>query len=142
MKKIIFIMLLLFSLCSCNKKTLDYEYKKPQSVYAYNILNNEIELIEIEYEINDYIDVFNLYTNNQNSLPVGYCSLCYTNLELISSNNDENVIRYYVNNYIRLVDDLEIFKSLIIKTNLLLFEKASLFINNGKIIWKIDKKSL
>lgn len=134
MKKVVYILLLLFLLCSCKNKNIEYEHKKSQEVYAYNIVNNEIELVEIDYIINDYIDVFNLYTINQNNLPIGYCSLCYTNLELLSSSIDKNEIKYYVNIYIKLVDDLEIFKSLIIKTNLLLFEKNSIFISNGKII--------
>ena len=134
MKKLLLLFLFIILLVGCRRYDYDYdyEYKGQTKVYAYSLSNNEILLIDIDLEIKNEADVFNLYTINQNYLPVGYTSFCYTNLELISSSVTNKEIIYVVSDFIKLVDNLEVFKSLIYETNYLLFEKESIFINNNK----------
>lgn len=132
MKKLLLLFLFIILLVGCRRYDYDYEYKGQTKVYAYSLSDNEILLIDIDLEIKNEADVFNLYTINQNYLPVGYTSFCYTNLELISSSVTNKEIIYVVSDFIKLVDNLEVFKSLIYETNYLLFEKESIFINNNK----------
>jgi len=131
-KKLLLLFLFIILLVGCRRYDYDYEYKGQTKVYAYSLSDNEILLIDIDLEIKNEADVFNLYTINQNYLPVGYTSFCYTNLELISSSVTNKEIIYVVSDFIKLVDNLEVFKSLIYETNYLLFEKESIFINNNK----------
>lgn len=133
--KLFFILLLCLFLSSCTtEKKYNYEIKNLTTVYAYNFDTDDIEKVYIDYEIKNYKDVFYLYTNYQNYLPVGYTSYAYTNVELLDSKETEDSIIYYVNEYIKLVDDLEVFKMLLENTNLLLYEKNTFIIHNNKIL--------
>ena len=70
---------------------------------------------EIEYEINDHIDVFNLYTRFQNNLPLDYVSCASANIELKSSYVKNNIVYYNVDDYIFMSKNYDIFLSLLKK---------------------------
>ncbi len=119
MKKYTF--LFLFLLTSCNKDiTTQFIIEDMSSCYAISIENNSIELIDVDYEINDYIDVFILYTINQNHLPLGYYVESSSNVELIDSYLDGNDVYYVVDVYIYLTEDIESFENILSLTNKLI----------------------
>lgn len=131
---IILIILLLINITSCNSKNVEYEYEEYTKVFAYNIISNTIEEVEIEYEINDYIDVFNLYTRFQNNLPLDYVSCASANIELKSSYVKNNIVYYNVDDYIFLSKNYDIFLSLLRKENRNLGYINTKIINNNSIL--------
>lgn len=125
---------ILINLVSCNNKKAEFEYKNYTTVYAYNIELNIIEEVEIEYEINDYIDVFNLYTKHQNNLPIGYTSSSSACISLKSSYVKNNIVYYEVDDYIFLSKDYTTFLSLLKKENRNLGYINTKIINNDNIL--------
>ena len=118
--KIFFILICIFSLTSCKKnpKTeTEFYYAEMTKVYGYNIQTKQIEAFEMEYVIQDYIDVFSLYTIHQNYLPICYRSFGTANVGLIEAVVEDGVVGYHVDNYIYLTTDLDIFTSLLKKMN-------------------------
>lgn len=116
MKKLFLILILLFTLTGCKKKVEVFcEEGISSQVYAINNKNNQTELVYIEYDIQDEVDIFNLYTCYQNQLPLGYHSSGMANITLISSSVVNQVVYYEVDFFISLVA-LEEFHSLLTKT--------------------------
>lgn len=131
MKKYTF--LFLFLLTSCNKDiTTQFIIEDMSSCYAISIENNSIELIDVDYEINDYIDVFILYTINQNHLPLGYYVESSSNVELIDSYLEGNDVYYVVDAYIYLTEDIESFENILSLTNKLIgYDKTFIIYDNN-----------
>lgn len=135
MRKIFLLFILLFLTGCSNSKINDkYMIGKEATIYAYNINNKEIEEVNIIYNIENVEDVFKLYTIYQNTLPLGYVSMSTCNVGLIDYKIEDNTCYYYVDKYISLVDDLEIFSSILKSTNRLLGYKETKIIYNDNII--------
>ncbi len=119
MKKLCFVfMILLLSSCSSRKpKKAEFEYASETKVYAYSLKDKKINDIYIDYKIEDYQDVFELYTIHQNYLPLSYSSMGSSNVELIHAEVIDNIVYYEVDSFISLVQDLDIFTLLLNKTN-------------------------
>lgn len=102
-------------LTSCTNKIdkKPYEIIDYTNVYAYSINNQDYEIVEIEYEINDPIDVFLLYSIDQNNLPAGYTSKCYSNVNVIDCKIINDDVYYIVDNKILNVQDIDIFNQLL-----------------------------
>jgi hypothetical protein len=121
MKKLI-ILFLMVLLNSCSNE-ISEEYvldDKTYQCYAINMVDDSIDVVEVYYKINDYIDVFNLYTNYQNYLPIGYYVNSSSNLELIDCYLDGMDVYYVVDSYISLIDNLDLFSTILEETNKLL----------------------
>lgn len=102
--------------------------------YGYSKINYKIEEIYIEYELNDYVDVFNLYTIHQNYLPLNYVSKGSGNVGLLDSKVENNIVYYEVDAYINTVENLDIFYELLTKTNMNLgYSSVEIIYNNEKI---------
>ena len=135
--KKLFCLIFIFVLSSCNNSKISnnqIELASKADVYAYNMNKGIIEMVDIIYEINDVVDVFNLYTKYQNNLPIGYTSMGTCNVSLIDYKIDDNICYYYVDKYISLVDDISIFSELLSNTNALLGYKDTKFLYNDNII--------
>lgn len=134
LKKYIFLIILFLTSCSNSNSDNKIELKNPTTVYAYNVKNKKIEEVNIKYEIEDVKDVFDLYTKYQNILPLGYVAMSSCNVELLEYKISDNTCYYYVDNYISLVDDIEIFSNLLSSTNCLLGYAETKIIYNDNII--------
>lgn len=135
MKRIIVIFLLFF-LTSCTNQSSEYilEAEELTKAYGYSKINYKIEEIYIEYELDDYIDVFNLYTIHQNYLPLNYVSKGSGNVGLLDSKVENNIVYYEVDAYINTVENLDIFYELLTKTNMNLgYSSVQIIYNNEKI---------
>lgn len=96
---------------------IDYVIKGDSSVYAYCIESKRIEEVYLNYEINNPLDIFELYTIYQNYLPIGYSSMISSNLNLIECSYNKNMVIYKVDN---LPNNYSIFYDLLLKQNKLL----------------------
>ena len=135
MKKIsILLILLILTSCSKSIDKIEYELEEETSVYAYNLESKQLEEIQIVYDIKTVEDVFYLYTLYQNNLPIGYVSMASANVGLLDIKIEENTVYYVVDNYVCLVDDLEIFSCLLEKTNMALGYEKTKIIYNGSVI--------
>ncbi len=134
MKKLGIIFLFLFFLVSCNKREYDvkYEITNESKIFAYNIETQKIEEAYTYFKIEEVEDVFLLYTKYQNYLPCGYSSMGSANVSLLKTEIKEEVVYYEVDNYISLLEDKDIFLSLLIQTNQDLGYKNTIIIYNGK----------
>jgi len=119
MKRIIIILFFVILLCGCKAKRLECSYEEGNlyKAFAYSTISMEIEEVYVEYELNDYDDVFNLYTIHQNHLPLNFVSMGNANIGLIASSVENDIVYYEVDIYINLVDNLEIFTNLLRKSN-------------------------
>ena len=70
----------LLLITGCENNSYYYEIKEEKKLYAYNLNNNNIELVYVDYEIEEPNDIFYLLTTYQNYLPIGYNSCCYKNV--------------------------------------------------------------
>ena len=104
---------LLLTSCTHKIDKKPFEIIDYTSVYAYSINNQNYEIVEIEYEINDPIDVFLLYSIDQNNLPAGYTSKCYSNVNVIDCKIINEDVYYIVDNNILNVQDIDIFNQLL-----------------------------
>lgn len=133
----LFLFFFLFSLSSCSEsqpKTAEYEVAEQNLVYAYSVEDEQIKDVYVDYAIQDYIDVFELYTIYQNYLPPAYTSMGTSNVALEKAEVIDNVVVYEVDSFIYLVQDLDVFASLLSKTNQLLGYQGSKIICKDKII--------
>lgn len=132
MKKLVFLILIILMLSACQNKDIEiqYEYDNASLVYAYNIENKSIEKVYIDYEINDYIDVFNIYTIYQNYLPNHCGSMASGNVKLLNSYVENEIVYYDVDSYIYLSKDIEIFLNLLRAMNKQLGYKDTILIHN------------
>lgn len=132
MKKLVFLIFIILMLSACQNKNIEieYEYDNASLVYAYNIENKSIEKVYIDYEINDYIDVFNIYTIYQNYLPNHYGSMASANVKLLNSYVEDEIVYYDVDSYIYLSKDIEIFLNLLRAMNKQLGYKDTILIHN------------
>lgn len=136
MKKLIVLVALLF-LVSCKPTQIDdveYEITTTSLVYGYNVASNTLEAVELPYEIDDCIDVFELYTKYQNRLPLDYVSYASSNVELLDMKIEDSIVYYTVDSFIYLCDNLELFLHLLDETNRLLGYKDTVVLYMDKII--------
>ena len=125
----------LFLLTGCNQAiSVEYEMGTINYVYAVNSSNNMLEKVIVEYEISSEEDIFLLYTNYSNRLPLGYYSLAHSNINLINCYSDDFHTYYEVDNFINLVLDLDGFRSCLTKTNQLYGYKEAIILKNGNIL--------
>ena len=131
-----------FLLTSCTHEISKkpYEIINYTSVYAYSITNQEYEVVEIEYEINDPIDVFLLYSTDQNNLPVGYTSKCYSNVNVIDCKIINEDVYYIVDDNILKIQDIEIFNQLLSLEVQKLGYKNAYLMYNDTLLTKNDIK--
>lgn len=134
MKKIYLILLYFVFLTGCKPKSeIDIEIvDKNNYVYAIDYKDKVIKKVFINYEINDYNDVFNLYTIYKNRLPLGYYSNSNSNVSLLKSYVLDNNVYYVVDKYIYLTDDIELFIEILTLSNKLLGYNKTFIVNNNK----------
>lgn len=130
--KYLFLIIMLL-LSSCQKKDIEVIKCELYPCYAYNEKTKITELIYIEYEIEDELDIFELYTNKQNHLPIGYLSFGNGNIGLIDSKVINNEIYYYVDRYIYLSDIEQFYNQLIKTSKLYNFTNVYIYLN-GEIL--------
>lgn len=135
MKRLFCLIIVLFLFGCSNDVSVFYELKEDNYyAYAVNIKTNEIKKVNIEFEINDYEDIFLLYTRYQNYFPIGYSVFSHCNISLIDTYIKDKDIYYIVDNYILLVENIELFQELLTKTNAIYGYGKAHFINNGNIL--------
>ena len=118
----VIVLLLIFFLVGCNN-SLNQEFiidENDYQCYALKIDDNNMELVKIDYILEDYVDVFNLYTIHQNYLPLGYYVNSSCNIGLIESYLLDNDVYYFVDVYIQLIEDFDTFLCLLNETNKLI----------------------
>jgi hypothetical protein len=133
MKKLMFFIIFIFLLISCdNKNEIEVEVVDGNNyVYAIDYNDKKIKKVSIDYEINDYNDIFNLYTIYQNRLPLGYYINANSNVSLIKSYVNENNVYYVVDKYISLTKDINLFLEVLsLSNNLLGYNKTFIVYNN------------
>jgi hypothetical protein len=134
MKKIYLILLYFVFLTSCKPKSeIDIEIvDKNNYVYAIDYNDKVIKKVFINYEINDYNDVFNLYTIYKNRLPLGYYSNSNSNVSLLKSYVLDNNVYYVVDKYIYLTDDIKLFIEILTLSNKILGYNKTFIVYNNK----------
>ncbi len=135
MKKIIILgMFLIILLTSC-KKNIDITYKLEEysSIYVLNKYNN-VEKIEIPYQITNITDVIKLYTSYQNYIPINYYSPAHPNLKILNYNIKNNIINLYVNEFILKSDINNLYNILKLSLNELGYSEIHIFYNNDRLI--------
>lgn len=122
MKKLIFIFLLFNFFVSCsNKNNIEIVINDNNTyIYAIDYSDDNIKKVIIDYKINDYKDIFELYTIYKNRLPSGYYVNSNSNITLINSYVKDNDIYYIVDKYIYLTLDIGKFVKLLTLSNKLL----------------------
>lgn len=121
--KIIFIMILLMSLVSCSSNTkydneivlVSYYY-----IYSVNINTSNIERTKTLYQVDDYIDVFNIHTKYQNYIDINYTTYGNVETTLITSAVIDNNVYYQVDKYYNLIENKEGFLYLLTESNKIL----------------------
>lgn len=132
MKKFLLLGILLLSGCG-NNILVKYETEiLNNQVYAVNLSTGEVLCISIDYDIQEEKDIFLLYTNYQNNLPLDYYSPAHANIGLIDCYTKGEYTYYEVDMFINLVDDLKLFKECLSKTNHIYGYGDAVFLKNGK----------
>lgn len=124
----------LFLLVGC-KSTVHVTCEREETIQVYAFTNDgeKLELVDIDYAIEDEVDLFELYTIYQNYLPQNYHSCASANMELLSSSVRQKVIFYEVDRFI-LNSPLEKLKGLLDATGKLYGYKEVHFIFNRQEI--------
>lgn len=114
MKRICILLVLLLTSCSRSVK-VSVEEGTMNKVYAVDNQSGQLIEVDVEYEIHNETDLFELYTIYQNQLPVGCHSLGTPNITLLEAYVEDDVIYYVVDRYIMQVP-IEDFQRLLAKT--------------------------
>ena len=141
-KKILFFpfyALILLTSCSNNNSTEKYNLIQYIDVHAFNIESDELEVVSIDYDINNPEDVFILYSIDQNYLPVGYTSECYANVCMLDYKIIHNDVYYIVDDYILNVSNLNKFNQLLSLGVKKLGYKNAYILYNNALLTKNDK---
>lgn len=134
MKKIYLLFVFIIFLSSC-KKNIEKSYNIIENNYIY-VFNedNIIKKIEIDYIIKNEIDVFNIYTSHQNYIPIKYHSPAHPNLILLNYTVNNNIINYYVNEFILESDINNLYNVFKLSLNEYGYDEIYFFYNNNLII--------
>lgn len=133
MKKVYFVILLVFFLIGCNSENeIEVDIVESNNyIYAIDYNNNQIKKVLIDYEIKDYNDIFLIYTIFKNKLPLGYYVNSNSNVTLLKSYILENNVYYIVDKYIYLTEDIGLFVEILTLSNKLLgYDKTFIVYNN------------
>ena len=133
MKKLYLLLLFIVILTGCeDKEEIDIEIiEDGYSIYAIDYNDKQIKKVIVDHEINDYIDIFELYTIYQNRIPMGYYVDVNSNVSLINSYIKDNNIYYVVDKYIYLTKDINMFNDLLTMSNKLFgYDKTFIVYNN------------
>ncbi len=116
MKRWIMILVCVLFLCSC-RRSIEVSFEKQEGtlIYAVEQNTNEIKEVSIDYNLTNDLDLFYLYTINQNYLPMGFMSPANPNVTLLSSVVKSNIVYYTVDNFI-LLSDIPKLHEVLVKT--------------------------
>ena len=132
--RVLFIFILLFCSSCSSKVNVSCEKGIEYVIFAKNDINLQIEEVYVERSIENYVDIFLIYTKYQNSIPIGYSSVLNSNVSLLKSEVLDNVVYYYVDNYIFLSDINSI--DIVINNTLMHYgyKRGHILFNNSYII--------
>ena len=133
MKKLYILFVLFIFFISCkNNNEIEIEINENiYYIYAIEYNDRTIKKVEIDYKINDYNDVFYLYTIYKNRLPQGYYINSNANVSLIKSYVLDNSVYYVVDKYIYLTKNIDLFVEILSLSNKLLgYDKTFIVYNN------------
>ncbi|MDE6414341.1 MAG: hypothetical protein K2K48_02915 [Anaeroplasmataceae bacterium] len=121
--------------CSCKKNIeVTFEQIEETKVFAVKESTYKIEEVVIDYKLEDERDLFVLYTNYQNYLPLGYSSPANPDITLLSSTVKNNIVYYTVDNFI-LLSDLNAFHEVLERTGKLLgYQEVHIILNENQLI--------
>ena len=126
-------LIIILLLGSCQKPDILVIKPTLYPCYGLNEKTRVLELIYVEYEIIDEQDIFKLFTNKQNHLPLGYISYGNGNIGLVSSEVIDNEIYYYVDRYIYLSDYDKFYNQMLMTAKLYNFTNIYIYLNGKKL---------
>jgi hypothetical protein len=133
MKKLLVLILYLILLVGCrNMNDINIVIDDNNTyIYAIDYEDKKIKKVPIDYKINDYNDVFRIYTIYQNRLPMGYYIDANSNVQLLKSYVEDNNVYYVVDKYIYLTDNIDLFIQILsLSNNLLGYNKTFIICGN------------
>ncbi len=102
--------------------------------YAVADATAKLEEVYIDYDIQNEIELFELYTKYQNHFPLGYSSPANPNITLLKSDVQKNQVFYEVDNFIFL-SDIPLFQQALLFTGKALgYEEIHIFFNEKQLI--------